>query len=220
MPQKKPFYDIRPIKEGDDKGIADVVKQVLMKEYSIKENQSGSSLSDPCLPHLNKHYKKEDKRRGYFVLVAIDDNGERVVGGGGFGKTKDDDTAFEIQKFYFSEEARGKGMGKQLFYKMLDTAFGEKFNYQTAYLKTMARMESAMNIYKIFGFEDITQGNQHHLEGTVSDVYMRLTKEQWQQKKPNNLVTANSFSLSGKETTADNEVIQQRSAQELPKAKL
>jgi putative acetyltransferase len=60
-----------------------------------------------------------------------------------------DDGTCEIKRIYIRKDFRGRGFGRALFIQALK--FAEK-NYSTVVLKTDARLEDAINLYRRNGF--------------------------------------------------------------------
>ena len=61
----------------------------------------------------------------------------------------------ELQKMYFLQEARGKGIGFKLIQKCLDKA--AELGYEKCYLETLPEMLTAQNLYKKVGFEYLSE---------------------------------------------------------------
>ena len=65
----------------------------------------------------------------------------------------------EIQKMYFSPKIRGKGYGKLLFEKCIQTA--KDLGYKQCYLESASQLKAAIHIYESFGFK--------HLDGALGN---------------------------------------------------
>jgi GNAT superfamily N-acetyltransferase len=78
-------------------------------------------------------------------------NGDQVGGCVALGKLSD--TVCEMRTLYVRPAFRGMGMGKRL----VDTALQEAhaFGYSTMRLDTLSFMDSALRLYRAFGFQDI-----------------------------------------------------------------
>ena len=63
---------------------------------------------------------------------------------------------------YFSPIARGKGYGKILFKKCIETA--KKLGYKKCYLESASQLKAAIHIYEDFGFKHLEKpiGNTGH----------------------------------------------------------
>jgi ribosomal protein S18 acetylase RimI-like enzyme len=65
----------------------------------------------------------------------------------------------EIKRLYVRPQARGQGVGKALVVAVLKTA--EERGYQELKLDTLAHLETAISLYKSFGFEPIARYGNH-----------------------------------------------------------
>ncbi len=74
----------------------------------------------------------------------------------------------EIKHLYLLNEFHGQGLGKKMVGFAIDQA--KTFGYTWLYLDTMSSSETAIAIYKQFGFEEISRYN----ENPHADVFMRL----------------------------------------------
>ena len=68
----------------------------------------------------------------------------------------------QIQKMYLIKEARNIGLGQKLLETALEKA--KSLNYKYCYLETISTMERANELYKKFGFKQLTKpiGNTGH----------------------------------------------------------
>jgi len=62
-------------------------------------------------------------------------------------------TVCELQKMYFLEEARGKGLGEKMIDHCLD--FARKSGFELCYIETLPYMKAAQKLYIKKGFEYI-----------------------------------------------------------------
>ena len=105
----------------------------------------GTAYEDKTLDVLSEVYSAE--RSMYFVVEL---NG-LVVGGAGISQLENSkENICELQKMYFSPEARGKGIGTQVMQKCLNAA--KNFGFEKCYLETLPYMISAVKLYKKTGF--------------------------------------------------------------------
>lgn len=136
---------IREIKQGDNKAVESIIKQVLL-EFELPT--VGTAYEDEETHNMYASYGGE--KEVYFVL---EDNGN-VVGGGGIKKLANiDENICELQKMYFLPEARGKGFGKLMFNMCIAAA--TEFGYDKCYLESASVMETAIKIYEKNGFEQL-----------------------------------------------------------------
>lgn len=136
---------IRKIQPEDNQQIASVIRQVFIDDNYPKV---GTAFADSQLDYMFENYNKP--KAIYFV---IEDNG-KIFGGGGIAKLDNSDsTICELQKMYFLQEARGKGIGLQIIEKCLQKA--KEFGYEKCYLETLPEMLIAQKLYKKVGFDYI-----------------------------------------------------------------
>lgn len=135
--------EIRPVRQEDDEALARIIRQV-MEEYG--STGEGSSYHDAEIDAVSRAY--EGERAAYFVVV----DGNRVLGGGGIGPLRGEETGSvcELRKMYFLPEARGRGLGRQVVQKCLGAAVAA--GYETCYLETMTSMKEARRLYERLGF--------------------------------------------------------------------
>ncbi len=158
----KATLQLRRIRPGDNPGLAALIRKVLPGTGAPAQ---GTALADSSLDRM---YETYDRLGSAFWVVADD---REVWGGGGIAPLDggDADTC-ELQKMYFREELRGMGFGKVLLEKALQKA--RDFGFAYCYLETMPYMEAALNLYRRYGFEDLSQplGCTGH---TACQVWMR-----------------------------------------------
>ncbi len=75
----------------------------------------------------------------------------------------------ELVKFYISHEARGKGIGKELMIRTMNSA--KELNYEYIYLESLPDFSKAISMYKESGFKQLDSplGNSGH---SSCDVWM------------------------------------------------
>jgi len=61
----------------------------------------------------------------------------------------------ELVKYYIHNKGRGKGLGKALMEKCLESA--KNFGYTEVYIESLPEFEEAVRIYKRQGFEDLSR---------------------------------------------------------------
>jgi len=136
---------IRKIKPSDNSKIAQIIKSTIL-EFNLP--MTGTAYEDNETENMFQSY--QGKKEIYFVL---EDNGN-VVGGGGIKRLKDNkEDVCELQKMYFSPQARGKGYGKIVFNKCMETA--KKMGFKQCYLETSAVLEAAIHIYQKNKFQHL-----------------------------------------------------------------
>lgn len=151
---------IREIQAGDNAQIEAVIR-ACFPEFNIP--LEGTAYADPETKLMFESYQNDNE--AYFV---IDDNGT-LLGGGGVKALTDFETkgVCEIQKMYFSPKVRGKGYGKALFQKCIETA--KALGYKKCYLESAPQLKAAIHIYEQFGFKhlDAPLGNTGHTSCSV-----------------------------------------------------
>lgn len=142
---------IRAIRKADNPSLARVIRKVLI---DLGAPKVGTALADTSLDSMFETY--QGKRRVYFV---VEEKGI-VLGGAGIAALENyDGNICELQKMYFLDSARGKGLGKLMLSRCLEAA--TSFSFESCYLETMSYMMAAQNLYKKFGFQ--------YLDGPLGD---------------------------------------------------
>ena len=142
---------IGAIRKADNPSLARVIRKVLV---DLGAPKVGTALADTSLDSMFETY--QGKHRVYFV---VEEKGI-VLGGAGIAALENyDGNICELQKMYFLDSARGKGLGKLMLSRCLEAA--TSFSFESCYLETMSYMKAAQNLYKKFGF--------HYLDGPLGD---------------------------------------------------
>lgn len=136
---------IRPLSPADDAAVADLIRRV-MPEFGA--DGPGFAIHDPEVDHMSRAY--DQPGCAYFVVCE----GDRVVGGGGIAPLDGGpEGVCELRKMYFLPEARGRGAGRTLMARCLETA--RALGYRTCYLETLTGMDRAMRLYEATGFRPL-----------------------------------------------------------------
>jgi len=146
--------EIRPILSSDNTDLACVLRKVLT-EFGVPEK--GTAYADPELDSMFEAYNKP--KHAYWVVVC----GGEILGGAGIAPLqKGASHVCELQKMYFDQKARGKGLGQKMINTLLDLACS--FGFTCCYLETMPNMTAAQKLYRANGFVDIDapMGNTGH----------------------------------------------------------
>ena len=153
MKLKDEFF-IRKIKEKDNQELHHVLSSV-MREFDVPE--TGTALADPELKKMFQAY--DNHKSSYFVILK----NNSLLGGAGISKLKNsNDNICELQKMYFSIEARGKGLGCLMIDLCLKSAI--EHGFEKCYIETMHNMKKAQKLYLKKGFKylDSPLGNTGH----------------------------------------------------------
>lgn len=79
---------------------------------------------------------------------------KKILGGAGIAQLKNStENICELQKMYFSPEARGKGLGSKMMKTCLQKA--KKLGYEKCYLETLPYMKDARKLYRKVGFQSL-----------------------------------------------------------------
>ena len=145
---------IREIKREDNTQIAAVIREVFVSDGYPK---TGTAFADAQLDFMFETYDKP--RATYFVVVDTELNSAlngKIIGGAGVSQLDNStENICELQKMYFLQEARGKGIGFQLIQLCLEKA--AELGYESCYLETLPEMLTAQKLYKKVGFEYLSE---------------------------------------------------------------
>ena len=125
--------EIREILMKDNDRVKEVLVNV-MKEFGVPDH--GTALQDDELNSMYESYQVNTSK--YYVVISDGD----IKGGAGISKLKgSNENICELQKMYFLQDIRGKGIGSKLIKMCLD--FAKKSGYQFCYIETMHNMIAA-----------------------------------------------------------------------------
>jgi putative acetyltransferase len=133
---------IRTISQADNAAIAAVIREV-SAEYGLTPDK-GFGVADKTLDTLYEVYNAQNAQ---YWVIEMDG---KVVGGAGIAPLADNQGICELQKMYFSQALRGKGMAKALSKICFDFAIQQ--GYQAVYLETTAVLVEALALYQKLGF--------------------------------------------------------------------
>ncbi|MGH8126546.1 MAG: GNAT family N-acetyltransferase [Rhodanobacteraceae bacterium] len=140
-----PGFFLRPIELRDDAAVAAIIRSV-MPEFGA--GGAGFAIHDAEVDAMCATYAQT--RSAYFV-VEMDG---AVVGGGGVAPLQHGEPGIcELRKMYFLPQARGRGAGKAMIARCLETA--RAFGFKRCYLETLTGMDAAQTLYRKNGFEPI-----------------------------------------------------------------
>ncbi len=140
---------IREITRDDNRAVESIIKAAF-PEFDLP--LVGTAYEDVETTQMFESYRGDNE-----VYYVIEENDE-VVGGAGIRKlANQNENICELQKMYFSPSVRGKGYGKVMFNKCLETA--KALGYERCYLESASMLEAAIHIYEVNGFK--------HLDGPL-----------------------------------------------------
>lgn len=156
-------YRCRLIQASDDEAVRDLIIDTLTEFGCVGE---GYAYADEETQHMSRFYDNHASK--YWVIESVSENLNdvpRLIGGGGFGRLKgtvesEGPSVCEVQKLYFNDAARGKGLGTRLLKLIIQEA--KEAGYQQAYLETVPQMKQAQGLYAKLGFCPLT----HHMGQT------------------------------------------------------
>ena len=132
----------KQIEKKDNPLLAKIIRQAFGEHDAPK---FGTVYSDPTTDNLFDLFKTPKS----FLWVAELDN--QVIGCCGIYPTKGlSSNCTELVKFYLAKEARGKGIGKQLLDKCIDSAL--KLGFTQVYLESLPQFSIAIKLYEKEGF--------------------------------------------------------------------
>jgi putative acetyltransferase len=144
----------RTIEPADNAALAVIIRDSLAE---FGANKPGTVFYDASTDALYELFQAPGST--YFVA---EHNG-RILGGAGiFPSPGLPEGVCELVKMYLHKDTRGKGLGRQLIEKCLDTA--RRMGYKKIYLETMPELRKAVSVYEKFGFEYLKgpMGNTGH----------------------------------------------------------
>ncbi len=138
---------IRPIKKSDDKRLGEIIR------YNLKNNCldiPGTAYFDDNIFNLSEYYLANPKERRYYV---IEDDGGKTAGGMGFSKIDGFEDCAELQKLYFDDSIKGKGLSTKLMEMAEKDA--KELGFKRLYIETHSNLKAAVGLYMKFGFREI-----------------------------------------------------------------
>ncbi|WP_316807012.1 GNAT family N-acetyltransferase [Pedobacter agri] len=159
MRKKAMAITYRNIEEKDNQELAAVIRTIF-REFKI--DQPGTVYTDPTTDHLSEVFKTEQS----IYWVAEEDG--KIIGGCGIYPTDGlPDGCVELVKLYTSAAARGKGVGKTLMQKSIESA--QHFGYNEIYLESFPELTTAISMYEKAGFKYLSAplGNSGHFACNV-----------------------------------------------------
>lgn len=150
---------IRKIEAADNKATAEMIRTIL-REFKI--DKPGTVYTDPTTDDLSALF--EQPGSAYWIA---EEDGE-IIGGCGIYPTAGlPDGCAELVKLYTSAASRGKGIGKLLMEKSIESA--QHFGYNEVYLESFPELTTAIYMYEKAGFRKLSAplGNSGHFACNV-----------------------------------------------------
>lgn len=135
--------NIRRIKPTDNQAVASLIRQVFIEHDAPKE---GTVFGDPSLDNLFELFQAPKS------ICWIAEMDQEIVGCCGVYPTEGLPNDYvELVKFYLASSARGKGIGKALMEKCIQSA--RDLGFSQIYLESIPEYSNAVRIYQKQGFE-------------------------------------------------------------------
>jgi putative acetyltransferase len=144
----------RNIEEGDNKELADLIRKVF-REFRI--DRPGTVYYDPTTDDLFSLFQVP----GSIYWIAEEEG--KIAGGCGVYPTPGlPSGCAELVKLYLLPEWRGKGIGRTLMEKCIESA--RQLGYSQLYLESLPELGKAVSMYIRSGFRHINHslGNSGH----------------------------------------------------------
>ena len=133
---------IRPIQSSDNEILAKIIRQCF-RDFGAPT--AGTVFEDPTTDDLYALFREEKS-----VLWVAEWGGEVVGCCGIYPSDNLPEDYVELVKLYLSADARGKGIGKALMQKSIESA-GE-LGYTNIYIESLPEFDIAVSLYEKSGF--------------------------------------------------------------------
>jgi putative acetyltransferase len=156
---QQPAVKLRLAEQKDNLLLAKMIRSIFIEHDAP---QHGTVYSDPTTDHLFELFQLP----GSLLWVAEDHQG--MAGCCGIYPTPGLPAhCAELVKYYLAPEARGKGIGKTLLLKCIESA--QQMGYTHLYLESLPHYAKAVSIYEKQGFKklDKPMGNSEHPTCTI-----------------------------------------------------
>jgi putative acetyltransferase len=150
---------LRLVAEADNAALAQLIRTIT-DEYEVP--REGTVYSDPRTDALYQLFQAP----GSVFWVAEHDG--RIIGCGGLYPSPGlNSGCVELVKFYLAAAARGRGLGRHLLNRCLESA--QELGYQQVYLESFPQFVTAIAMYEKLGFKHLPGplGNSGHSACTV-----------------------------------------------------
>jgi putative acetyltransferase len=154
MKLNKMSITFRTIEKRDNRELAYLIRTVF-REFKI--DRPGTVYFDPTTDDLYNLFQKP----GSIYWVAEEEG--KIIGGCGFYSTPGlPEGCAELVKLYLLSVHRGKGTGRKLLEKSMESA--KNLGYKQLYLESLPELDKAIGLYEKAGFKFIPgpMGNSGH----------------------------------------------------------
>lgn len=139
------MINIRKVKPEDNLILATIIRGVFEE---LKAPRLGTVYSDPTTDNLFELFQEMKS------CLWVAEVGTEIVGCCGIFPTVGlPEGCIELVKFYLSAKARGKGIGRELMDRSINSA--KELGYSSIYLESLPAFSDAINMYKKQGFETL-----------------------------------------------------------------
>ena len=137
--------NIRPIRKSDNEELAQIIRGVFDEFDAPKK---GTVYEDASTDDLYSLFQQERS------ILWVAEGEEGIYGCGGIFPTEglDEDCA-ELVKLYLRADARGKGIGKELFERSIVSA--RSMGFKSLYLESIPEFDKAVGMYEKMGFRHL-----------------------------------------------------------------
>jgi putative acetyltransferase len=133
---------IRRVEENDNLTLAKIIREAFVEHDAPR---TGTVFSDPTTDNLYELFQTPK------AILWVAELNNMIVGCCGIYPTRGlNESCAELVKFYLTIEARGKGIGKELMQKCINSA--REFEFTQLYLESLPQFSKAVRIYEKDGF--------------------------------------------------------------------
>ncbi len=150
---------IRKIKKQDNELLARIIRDAFDEHGAPK---TGTVYSDPATDDLFSLFQRPD------AVLYVAESGNQIKGCCGIYTTDGLEHGYaELVKFYLMADSRGKGLGRSLMERSIESAID--MGYQYLYIESLPEFSKAVNMYRKLGFETLSSplGESGHPTCTI-----------------------------------------------------
>lgn len=148
------IMNLRTIQPSDNPILAGIIRRTFEEHHAPAKN---TVYSDPTTDHLYELFQADRS------VLWVAEQDQKIMGCCGIYPTEGlAENCAELVKFYLSAEARGKGVGRALMEKSIQSA--KELGYSQIYIESMPEFSDAVRIYEKQGFTHLPHplGNSGH----------------------------------------------------------